>query len=94
MSQIQRRVFVSGKVQGVGFRASTVSEAVRLGGLNGFVRNLEDGRVEAVIAGDAPKVLALVAWCKHGPSRARVEKIEVIEEALEPGLGSFATEIG
>jgi acylphosphatase len=86
---IQRRVFVTGRVQGVGFRASTVAEAAQYAGLRGFVRNLADGRVEAVFAGEDDAVLNMVAWCEKGPGAARVTKLEVREEAVDPGLGGF-----
>ena len=90
--QIQRRIFVTGRVQGVGFRASTAREAQRHPGLRGFVRNLEDGRVEAVFAGDAEAVLAMVAWCRHGPSFAEVTDLEVREEPVDGRLGAFGVE--
>lgn len=87
---IRRRVLVSGMVQGVGFRASTFAEARRRGGaLAGFVRNLADGQVEAVFQGSRDAVLGLVAWCEHGPSGAKVERIEVKEEATEPAEVPF-----
>lgn len=72
-------VFVSGRVQGVGFRDFTQGEA-RKRGLTGWVRNLEDGRVEAVIEGPADKVAELLEEVKHGPPRARVDKVETTDE--------------
>ncbi len=89
MIEIQRRVLVSGRVQGVGFRAATVRAAAALAGVRGFVRNLEDGRVEAVFAGEESVVLRMVAWCRQGPPSARVERLEVFEEASDPGIGPF-----
>ncbi|MDR3608717.1 MAG: acylphosphatase [Oligoflexia bacterium] len=86
---IQRRVFVSGRVQGVGYRASTVREASRHPGLSGYVRNLPDGRVEAVFAGDASQVEAMVNWCRRGPRTAQVTELQVIEEPVDPALASF-----
>jgi acylphosphatase len=71
------RAVVSGRVQGVGFRAAAVDEADRLGGLAGWVRNLPDGRVELLCEGPRPAVEALVAWCRRGPRFARVEAVEV-----------------
>jgi len=79
---IRRRVIVRGRVQGVGFRASTEREA-RAQGLGGWVRNLADGRVEAVFEGAPSAVTALVAWCEHGPRFARVEALEVHDEPPE-----------
>jgi len=64
-------VLVSGKVQGVWFRESTRQEAERLG-VGGWVRNLPDGRVEAVFTGPAAAVDAMVAWCHRGPPAAQV----------------------
>jgi acylphosphatase len=84
---VRVRVVVSGRVQGVFFRASCADEARRRG-VGGWVRNVPDGRVEAVFEGEEPQVAALVAWCGHGPSGARVDAVEV--EAEEPiGTTSF-----
>jgi acylphosphatase len=81
-------IVVSGRVQGVAFRIATVEEARRLG-LEGWVRNLRDGRVEALAEGERPKVEALVAWCRHGPPPARVMDVEVSWEPAQGGLGPF-----
>jgi acylphosphatase len=77
-STTQRRahVFISGRVQGVSFRWYTVNTAQRLG-LTGWVRNLPDGRVEAVFEGPDEAVRQAVAWCQHGERPARVEDVEV-----------------
>lgn len=64
-------VHVAGRVQGVAFRAHTQAEA-RARGLVGWVRNLADGRVEAVAEGDRAALEAFAAWCRVGPSSARV----------------------
>ncbi|GMA32943.1 acylphosphatase [Litorihabitans aurantiacus] len=69
-------VVVSGRVQGVGFRWSTVSEAERLG-LAGWVRNLADGTVEAEVEGPEDAVAAMVAWLHHGPDAAEVAGAQV-----------------
>ena len=74
------RVLVSGRVQGVFFR-QTCARLAREGGLGGSVRNLDDGRVEAVFEGPEGAVDRLVAWCRQGPERARVEDVEAVEEA-------------
>ena len=89
-STIQRRVLISGRVQGVGFRRSLVREAAG-SGVQGFVRNLPDGRVEAVFLGPSEKVLKLTAWCKKGPLLAKVTGLEVKEEPLDLTLGQFQT---
>lgn len=70
-------VFVSGKVQGVFFRSSTKDKAEELG-LSGWVRNLPDGRVEAVFEGDKEDVDKMVDWCRKGPEYARVTGVEII----------------
>jgi acylphosphatase len=69
-------LLVSGRVQGVYYRQSTVEEARRRG-LTGWVRNLPDGRVEAEAEGERAEVLALVEWCRSGPPAARVDGVEV-----------------
>jgi acylphosphatase len=84
--RIRRRVAVSGRVQGVAFRASTRAEARRRG-VAGWVRNRADGSVEAVFEGAAAEVDALVAWCRAGPRLARVDGIVVAEEAPEDLAG-------
>ena len=75
------RVTIAGRVQGVFFRASC-AEAARRRGLSGWVRNLPDGRVEAVFEGPDADVDALVAWCRIGPPHAGVETVETAEEPL------------
>jgi acylphosphatase len=77
---VRRRVVVHGCVQGVWFRASTQREALREG-LAGWVRNCEDGLVEAVFEGPADAVAALVAYVHRGPSGARVTRVDVHPEA-------------
>ena len=85
--RIRRRVLVSGRVQGVAFRAATRTQA-RAGAVAGWVRNLPDGRVEAVFEGEAAAVDSLIAWCREGPSWARVERVDVEHEPPE-GLPDF-----
>lgn len=74
------RAIVTGRVQGVSFRASTCSEARRLG-VVGWVRNLPDGSVELEVEGDDDRVAALLAWCEHGPPGARVATVAITEIA-------------
>jgi acylphosphatase len=74
------RAIVTGRVQGVSFRASTCSEARRLG-VVGWVRNLPDGSVELEAEGDDDRVAALLAWCEHGPPGARVANVAITEIA-------------
>lgn len=75
------RVLVSGRVQGVFFRATCAAEARRCG-VAGYVRNLPDGRVEAVFEGPEEAVDRMVAWCRRGPELARVDEVEVYPEPL------------
>ena len=77
---VRRRVCVSGRVQGVWFRESCRDQALAAG-VAGSVRNLADGRVEVVLEGPPAAVDEVVAWCRGGPRRARVEGIEVVDEA-------------
>jgi acylphosphatase len=69
------RFIVSGKVQGVFFRASAREEALRLG-LRGWAKNLPDGRVEVIAAGDGAALDDFAAWLREGPPMARVEDLE------------------
>lgn len=69
-----RRVLVSGRVQGVGFRAATAERARRLG-LHGYAANLSDGRVEILFRGRADAVQALLEWLAEGPPPARVREV-------------------
>ena len=85
--RIARRFVISGRVQGVGFRWFTKDVAAREG-VTGWVRNLPDGRVEAVFEGPAEDVHRLVDWAGHGPRLAAVATVEVHAERPE-GLGSF-----
>lgn len=82
-------LFFHGRVQGVFYRAFTRNEAVRLG-INGWVRNLYDGRVEAVFEGSREVVEEAVAACKKGPPGAYVDEVEL---AWEPPVGEQGFEI-
>ena len=73
-------VFITGIVQGVGYRYSTVQEAEKLG-IKGWVRNLQDGRVEAIFEGEKSLVQQMVQWCHQGPKSAKVT--DVIVETIE-----------
>ncbi|MFC7072750.1 acylphosphatase [Halovenus rubra] len=76
---IRAHVYVSGKVQGVYFRATT-RDTAREYGVNGWVRNLDDGRVEAVFEGPVDDVDAMVEFCDEGSSAARVDEVDVSHE--------------
>ena len=79
---VARRCFVSGRVQGVFYRASTRQKAIELG-CAGYARNRPDGRVEALIVGEPEAVQALIDWLWKGPPAAHVTAIEVRELELD-----------
>ena len=85
--RVRAHVHVTGKVQGVYYRANT-RDTARERGLDGWVRNLDDGRVEAVFEGPEGDVDAMVEWCHDGSPRARVDDVDVDYEDPE-GLDGF-----
>jgi acylphosphatase len=85
--RVRAEVVVTGRVQGVFFRASAQQEALQLG-LTGEVGNLPDGAVEAIVEGERAAVDDFIAWCKRGPPAARVDHVEV---ELGPARGEFRT---
>jgi acylphosphatase len=80
---IVRRLQITGRVQGVGFRYAMQHEALRLG-VSGWVRNRREGSVEALAQGTAEAVDALIAWARRGPSAARVADVQVEPGVSEP----------
>lgn len=80
MAKARAHVFVSGMVQGVSFRYYTMQAAAHLG-INGWVSNLPDGRVEAVFEGEQEDLDRMLAWCHEGPRSARVEHVEILPQA-------------
>jgi acylphosphatase len=85
--RVHAHVYVSGRVQGVAYRANT-RETVRDYDVEGWVRNLDDGRVEAVFEGPRADVEEMVEWCETGSPAARVDDVEV--EYSEPkGASGF-----
>ena len=82
MAEARAHVFVSGQVQGVFFRAET-SRLARSRGLAGWVRNLPDGRVEAVLEGPRQAVESMLEWMRVGPRGAAVDSVDVSWE--DPG---------
>jgi acylphosphatase len=79
---IQKHIFISGRVQGVGFRAFTRKEASSRG-ITGWVKNLADGRVEIKIKGEREDIKNMIKRIKEGPSFARVDDIEISDEEIE-----------
>lgn len=84
---LRAHVFISGRVQGVGYRASTWDMACLLK-LNGWVRNLRDGRVEAVFEGSATQVDEMIRWCHQGPPAAKITTVQVDYEPPQ-GIQGF-----
>ena len=75
-NKIRAHVFIRGKVQGVYFRQNTRIVATRYG-VMGWVRNLKDGRVEAVLEGDEMDINRVIEWCYAGPPKAAVDDVDV-----------------
>jgi len=86
--KIRAHIYVSGKVQGVFFRSSTRDKAKELA-ISGWVRNLDDGRVEAVFEGEKGNVEIIVDWAGKGPEYARVEKVENVTEKYTGEFSGF-----
>jgi len=76
MDRLRAHVMIEGRVQGVNFRASAQAQA-RTTGVEGWVRNLDDGRVEAVFEGSAAAVKRMISWCYRGPQPARIDRVNV-----------------
>lgn len=88
MSKDRVHLKITGRVQGVGFRASTRRRARDLG-LTGWVKNLADGSVEAVAEGNEDDLEKLISWCKNGPRRARVDEVNVNWKDYEDEFNGF-----
>jgi acylphosphatase len=84
--RIRAHILISGRVQGVGYRAFAFDAATREG-LSGGVRNLPDGRVELDVEGEGPRIERLVQSLKAGPPRSRVDGVQI---AWQPAAGAFA----
>ena len=88
MSYQRIRIFVTGKVQGVFFRQA-LKVMAKKNDVFGWVKNLNDGRVEAVLEGDEEKVSRLVEWAHGGPANARVEDVEIRNEKFSAEFSKF-----
>lgn len=82
---VRAHVIITGRVQGVAFRADTRWTAQRMG-VFGWVRNRQDGSVEAVIEGEKERVEKMLAWCRRGPALAHVDEVKL---QWEPFTGEF-----
>lgn len=85
---VRAHVYISGRVQGVFFRSSAEDKALELG-VKGWLRNLRDGRVEAIFEGEKEKVEEMIRWCHKGPPYARVTNVEVEWEEYKGEFSSF-----
>lgn len=85
-------LIISGRVQGVGYRAWVLQQARKLG-LSGWVRNRRDGTVEALVSGDADMLESMVEACHEGPIAARVDRVSVheVNEAVPEGFAQKET---
>ena len=81
-------IFISGKVQGVFFRQAMKVTSIK-NSVYGSVQNLNDGRVEAILEGDADNVNTVIEWCYNGPANSRVESVEVKNEEPTGLFSSF-----
>lgn len=88
MANQRVRIFVKGKVQGVFFRQALKVKA-KQNNVFGWVKNLADGRVEALLEGNEENVNYLVEWCHGGPANARVEDVEIINEKILNEFSEF-----
>lgn len=88
MNNQRVRVFVKGKVQGVFFRQALKVKA-KQNDVFGWVKNLDDGRVEAVLEGNEENVGTLVEWCHGGPANARVEDVDIRNEKFTNEFSKF-----
>jgi acylphosphatase len=86
---IARRYFISGDVQGVGFRYFVLREVQRIGDIKGFVRNLPDGRVEAYAEGDSENIQKLEKSLHKGPGMSEVTNVRIEEETPEGQYPDF-----
>jgi len=89
MPNVRMHVLITGRVQGVFFRSETRKQALSLS-LTGWVRNLADGRVEAIFEGAAGNVDAMLSWCRRGPPLAVVNHVDARHESCTGEFDSFA----
>jgi acylphosphatase len=88
MAKQRVHLFIKGKVQGVFFRQA-MKVAAKKNRVSGWVKNLKDGRVEAIIEGEDVSVSNMVEWCHAGPANARVEDVEIRNEKYKEEFAKF-----
>lgn len=91
--KVRAHILVSGRVQGVFFRSETRDEAVKKN-VSGWVKNMPDGRVEAVFEGEKENVEKMIEFCKMGPPGARVTKVDVHWENFTGEFKNFTIKYG
>lgn len=89
MSIICRHLLISGHVQGVCFRHYTRQTAIK-NGVTGWVKNLPDGRVEALLEGEKKAMEATIEWCNSGPEWSRVDQVEIEAQDVTGKFESFS----
>ncbi len=82
---VSKRAVIVGKVQGVWYRDSTAKMAKKLG-ITGWVRNCQDGSVEAVFQGNSTAVEQMISWCSQGPPAAKVDRVDVTDELTDENI--------
>ena len=82
-------VVISGRVQGVWFRANTKQKAEQLG-VTGWVKNTADGKVEALFEGDKKHIQEMIDWCHQGPPSAQIDHVEITEQSASNGFDGFS----
>ena len=90
---VRAHIFVNGIVQGVFFRSETRGQALRHN-ITGWVRNLSDGRVEAIFEGEKERVSSLIEFCRRGPPGARVTRVVVMWEDYTGDFKTFSIRLG
>jgi acylphosphatase len=88
MKKISKNILVKGFVQGVSYRKQTKRVALNLG-VTGWVRNLEDGTVEACVEGEEQAVDALIAWCAFGPKKGKVDEVLITDYQFRTAYSDF-----
>lgn len=89
MKKSSMHVFISGRVQGVWFRANTKQKAEQLS-VTGWVKNTSDGRVEAIFEGEENNVKEMIEWCHRGPPQAKIDNVEIKDQMPTSGFDSFS----